>query len=365
MRLGLVGVGGAGGRVVDRVVAVEAASGLDLGSGNALVVDLDREALAALEYVPRERRLALGDVPPAVDEETGDAGADRDVEAAVGAARDYRAELVDAYDRLDLPGVDAVLVVAGLGGAAGGGVGAVVLEQLGDLTDVPLYAVGVLPSDGDGPTAATTAVRALQSFVRRATAVIGFDDEAWCPRAHAPGADYDEANDALARRLVTLFGAGDDVEVEHRLDPADLVRTLEPGGLSSLGHAAIDVPGAGGSRFSLSSLTGRGGTADDEAPDADDIAYLARRAARGKLTVGCDLASAERALIVRSGPSRALAGVGFEDGRYWLEETADTVEVLAGAVPNEAAGELSTVVLLSNVTAVPRLEALKATAVGE
>lgn len=360
MRLALVGVGGAGGRVVDRVVATEAAMGLDIGGGNALAVDLDRGDLAALEHVPDERRLAIGEVEPL---EEVDEPEERTVEEAVDAARDYRGEVVDATGLLDLPAVDAVLVVAGLGGATGGGAGAVVLEQLRDVTDAPLYAVAVLPSDGDGAGAATTAVRALQSFVETATNVIGFDDEAWCPSAHAPGADHDEANDALVRRLVTLFGTGDDAEVEHRLDPADLVRTLETGGLSSIGYATLEVPSAGGSRFSLSSLTGRK-TSDDDAPDADDIAYLARRAARGKLTIECDLVSVERGLIVRSGPTRALAGVGFEDGRYWLEEEADTVEVLAGAVPNDGATELATVVLLSNVTAVPRLEQLKATAVG-
>lgn len=359
MNLAVVGVGGAGCRLVDLLVETEAASGLDIGGGNAVVVDTDRTTLDALTGIAPADRVPIGDPAGRGDDDADDPA------RGVAAARESRGEIVDAFGRLELARVDAGLVVAGVGGATGGGAGAVVLEQLTSVTDQPVYAVALLPADGEGKDAARTAVRSLRSFVDRADSVIAFDNEAWCPEAHVPDGDYDEANRALVTRLVTLFGAGEPTTgtvIEGRLDPSDLVRTLEPGGLASIGYAATDVSGRdAGSRLGLRSILRRDdGGADD--PDGEAIAYLARRAARGKLTLPCELESAERALVLRSGPSAALAEVGFEDGRFWLEEAADTVEVLAGSVPNDTASEFATVVLLANVTAVPRLESLKARA---
>lgn len=359
MNLAVVGVGGAGCRLLDRLVEIESASGLDIGDANAMAIDTDRTALDDVTGVAPAARVPIGDPVEMGDDEA------HDPDRGVAAARTSRGELVDAFGRLDLPRIDAVLVVAGVGGATGGGAGAVVLEQLTSVTDRPVYAVAVLPAEGEGRDAARTAVRSLRSFVDGGDSVIAFDNEAWCPDAHEPDGDYVEANRALAIRLVTLFGAGEPTAedvIEGRIDPSDLVRTLEPGGLASIGYAAMDVSGRdGGSRLGLRSMLRRDDGGEDD-PDGEAIAYLARRAARGKLTLPCDLASAERALVLRSGPSAALAGVGFEDGRFWLEETADTVEVLAGSVPNETATELATVVLLANVTVVPGLEALKARA---
>lgn len=369
MNLAVVGVGGAGGLVVDRLLAVESATGRSLAGERVLAVDTDQAALDGLEHVPAEGRLAIGAVGT-VGADEGDDGEPtaHDPERGVAAARDARGELADAVGALHLPAVDAVLVVAGLAGGTGGGAGAVVVDTLQDLVDAPVYALAVLPAETEGRSAALAAVRSLRSVVEAADAVIGFDDGAWGPAdPDGPGA-YREANDALARRVVALLGGGDapgDAVAEHRLDPSDVVRTLEPGGLATIGYASIDVPAAGGQGGRLSSLLGRGSGAggdDEDEPDADDIAYLARRAVRGKLTLPGDVASAERGLIVRSGPSRALAGTGFEDGRYWLEGEADTVEVLAGAVPHESAAHLESAVLLSNVTSVPSVEALQALA---
>ena len=367
MNVALVGVGGAGGRVVDATLAAEDASGRRFAGDRALCLDTDGNALAALERLPPDGYLRLGgvagddDEPPAHEPERG-----------VEAARAARGDVADAVDHLDLPAVDLVLVAAGLGGSTGGGATPVVVDTLQGVTDAPVHALAVLPAADEGRAAARCAIRSLQSVVAAADAVLAFDDDAWGPPAPTSPEEYDEANAALATRLDALLGTGAtdaDSIVDRRLDPGDLARTLAPGGLATLGYAAIDAPtsASGGSRR-LSRLLGRGGgddESDDGGPDADAIAYLARRATRGKLTLPCDVASAERALVLRTGPSRALAGTGFEDGRYWLEGEADTVEVLAADEPHEPADELACAVLLANVTSVPAVEALTARALGE
>lgn len=371
MNLAVVGIGGAGCRIADRLLDAEASTGRTLCGGNGLAIDTGRTALDAADHVPPARQLLVGEAGAPTEESDGG-----EPDRGVAAAREARGEIVEAFERLDLFRVDAALVVAGLGGATGGGAGAVVLDQLRSVADQPVYALAVLPSEAEGSGPARNAARSLQSFVSTADNVVAFDNDAWCPDAGGSEGDYREANDALATRVLTLFGTGEtdgDSVVEQRVDPSDVVRTLDTGGLSSIGYASMDVPpapGGGRSRLGLPSWPGGSSRKADEPdedgdqPDAEAIAYLARRAIRGKLTLPCAVESAERALVVRSGPSRALSGVGFEGGRHWLEEEAGMVEVLAGSSPHESATEFATAVLLSNVTSVPRIDELHEQATG-
>lgn len=401
MKLAVVGVGDAGSRIVNQVLDLEKASGRDLSSGNTLLVNSTTPAFDATEHVPDERRLTIGDVQWRVE----DAGIEGDPDVAAEVAREERNEIVRAFDLIEFHQVDGVLVVAGLAGGTGGGAGAVVVDQLQSICDEPVYAVGVLPHASEGQAAAMNAARALRSFVERADNVIVFDNDAWlgegspeaaeipdevdaaeegdrpaadsteaaAPEAEAPVVDdYANVNAALAERLVTLFAAGEfdgGSASEHRLDPSDIVRTLSTGGVSSIGYASNDVSRPGRLRSWLRALGARLGAtadhdADDEEPtDAAKINRLVRRAARSELTLPCEVSSTDRALIVLSGPSRTLSRKGFESGRYWLEEEADVVDVMAGDEPHDRSNALTAVVLFSNVTDVPRIDAMQAQAI--
>jgi cell division GTPase FtsZ len=290
-------------------------------------------------------------------------------------------------------------VVAGLGGGTGGGAGSVVIDQLQSICDVPVYAVGVLPSESEGSRPALTAARSLQSFVDRADNVVLFDNDAWIAddvwdtpptttdRSGDEGADddadgdedvdddadgrvmdaYGQANAVLADQLVALFGAGGvdgTVSSETQLDPSDIMRMLDTGGVSSIGSASIDLPRNGGVQGWLRALRDLlpwtdGAADEEEATDAARINSLVRRAARSKLTVSCEISSADRALIVLSGPPGTLSRKGFESGRYWLEQEADVVDVMAGDEPHDGSATLTGVVLFSNVTDVPRIDAMQ------
>ncbi len=450
MKLAVVGVGGAGSRIVDRVLAFERASGRDLCDGNTLLIDSTTVAFEAVEHVPEERRLVVGDVRWDVD----GTDIDGDPEAAAEVAREEHNEIVRAFDLVEFHEVDGVLVVAGLAGATGGGVGAVVVDQLRAICDEPVYAVGVLPAESEGQGPALNAARALRSFVERADNVVVFDNEAWVdgvtpggsgaagegvadlpdealerlpdeaiPEEVVPGEPYggtgdptgddrtgdeevtgegatdegpsdegplDEeapseeallryahANVELAERLVTLFAAGEfdgSSAPENRLDPSDIARTLDTGGVSTIGYASTGVPREDGLGSWLRALRDwfpwvpdpepGSGTDGEEATDAATINRLVRRAARSELTLPCEVSSADRALIALSGPSRVLSRKGFESGRYWLEQEADIVDVMAGDEPHDRSSALTAVVLYSNVTDVPRIDAMQETALG-
>ena len=435
MRLAVVGVGGAGSRIVDRVLEFERASGRNLCDGNTLLVDSGTSAFDAAGHVPEERRLVIGDVQWDVD----DTSIDGDPDVAAAVAREEPTEIVRAFDLIEFHQVDGVLVVAGLAGGTGGGAGAVVIDQLQTICDEPVYAVGVLPAESEGQESALTAARTLRSFVERADNVLVFDNDAWQAEAPRDGAvtslpeeaverlpdeaipeevvpettygettdaveggmtdvpdgetadptdggtvdgeptdaagHYARANLALAERLVTLFAAGEfggGSVPENRLDPSDIMRTLDTGGVSSIGFASTEVPRTGGLRAWVRWLSERlpwvpepePERAADGSTDAAKINRLVRRAARSDLTLPCEVSSADRALIVLSGPSGVLSRKGFESGRYWLEQEADIVDVMAGDEPHDRSNALTAVVLYSNVTEVPRIDAMQETAVG-
>lgn len=396
MKLAVVGVGNAGSRVANRILEVEAATGRNLSGGNALLFNTSPPSFDAAEQVPEERQVMIGDVHRDVN---GD-GTDGDPELGAEVARDDSDEILRAFDAIEFFEIDGVLVVAGLGGGTGGGAGAVVIDEIQNICDDPIYALGILPSEAEGSVPALTASRSLQSFVDRADNVVAFDNEAWrdaqvtAEDAYLSAADgrYERVNEALATRVVTLFAAGEvagPTAAENRMDPSDLMRTLDTGGLSSIGYAASEVePEPGGLLSWLRSLPlvdrwfspatptrGEVIQKDDEVESPEDedeeaegevdttsaarIERLVRRAVRSTLTLPCDVSSADRALVLLSGPSRELSRKGFETSRYWLEGEADTVEVMAGDEPHEGARELTATVLLSNVTDVPRIEAMQ------
>ncbi|WP_411967170.1 tubulin/FtsZ family protein [Haloferax sp. YSSS75] len=417
MKLAVVGVGNAGSRIVNQVLEFESETGRNLCNGNSLLINSTPPAFDVPEHVPEERRLTIGDVYWEADGE--DIDGDPDLAAEI--AREEKNDIIRAFDLIEFHQVDGILVVAGLGRGTGGGAGAVVIDQLKNICDEPVYAVGVLPATSEGEEPALTAARTLQSFVAKADNVITFDNEAWqdadvesvgrlepdaddsaddvavtdddvstdaddaadaddavaSTAADSTGA-FEHMNAALAERLVTLFAAGEfrgNTESENRMDPSDIMRTLDTGGISSIGYASLDLPQAGGIRSWVRSMSDRFSWMpdsdwanrpetddDDTATDAAKINRLVRKAATSKLTLPCEISSADRALIVLTGPSRTLSRKGFEGGRYWLEREADIVEVMAGDEPHDRASSLTVVILFSNVTDVDRIKEIQQTA---
>lgn len=377
MKLATIGVGSAGSRVVNRIIDAEHRTGRDLTHGNVLLINSRVPEFDATDHVPSDRQVLIGDVYQELDGN----GVGEDVELAADVAREEQHEINRALDVIELHEVDGILLVGGLAGATGGGAGAVVLEQLQTICDDPVYAVGILPSVSEGEEAAMRASRSLQSYVEYAENVILFDNDAWGGEeieretdAETDLGSYQQPNQVLVERLVTLFGAGEfsnGVPSENRLDPSDVIRTLEIGGISSIGLASTEVQPASRIRRFLRSWrkwlpgSAEAGDGDErsEPTDAAKINQLVKRAARSQLTLPCSIQSADRALIVLSGPSHALSRRGFESGRYWLEGEADIVEVLAGDEPHEQSSMLTATVLFANVTDVPRIEAMHELAV--
>jgi len=404
MKLAFVGVGDAGTRIVDRLVRAERASGRSVSDGNVLVFNTDDAAFEAATAVPDERRVLLGDTHPAVrrrpdpaesgavgetesdDDDgnvdgAGDAGETEahaaevdpfgvggDPETGAAVAEAERPEIRRALDRIDETEVAGTMLVAGLGGGTGTGVGSVLLEELDSIYETPVYVLGALPAATESDRRALTAARGIRTVVPLADAVFPVDNEVW--RRGDPVAErYDAINDAVAARVLALFGAGErDPESvsELRVDPADVTRTLEVGGVASIGHATRELaPDDAGVVTRLLRLLGIADAPESDGADADaaTVKRLVRRALESTLTLPCSVDSADRVLVILSGPPDAVSRKGFETGRYLLEEETATVEVLAGDEPVPGATEVTATVVLSNVTDVPRIDEIQRRAV--
>ena len=358
MKLATIGVGNAGSKVVDRMLEFEADTGRDL-CRHVLVINTARTDLAKPDHVPADRRILVGDT----HQKAKGHGVGGDGEVGAEVARNDIDEIRRIFDDVEIHEVDAILVAAGLGGGTGSGAGPVVIDELQKMYDEPVYGLGILPGQYEGGRPALNAARSLQSFVTKVDNFIAFDNDAWRSRGQSVEQGYEEMNKELATRIVTLLAAGevDESDIgENAMDSSDIMRTLDVGGVSSIGYASSKIDQEDGgllSRFS-----------NDPEPEinstnAAQIKGLVRRAVNSRLTIPCDVSSADRALIVFAGPPSMISRKGIEASREWLEDRADTVEVLAGDDPREGSDTLAAAVLLSNVTETPRIKEIQTQAV--
>jgi cell division GTPase FtsZ len=367
MKLALVGVGGAGSRLVDTIRGIEVGGDRQLCYGNLLTVDISRTVDDDFEHVSSEQHVTIGDTHREVEE-----GVDGDQDLAVEIIRTDFPEIHRSLDSIPMRKLDGVLVVAGLGGGTGSGAGAVLVERLQDMYDKPVYVLGILPGESEGGSPALNAARSLRSIVPTADSLVLFDNDRWVSNedadADTAARRYEQANRELASRVLRLFAGGDDAAATigaNTMDSSDIVRTLSPGGVASVGYAATELEDGGGLLSWLFSLLPGGGD-DEESDDRTDalkIQSLVRQSINSRLTLPCDVSSAERVLVVLSGPPEELSRRGFESARQWLEEETETVEVLAGDDPRPGSSTVSASVLLSNVTEVPRIDAMQQQAV--
>jgi cell division GTPase FtsZ len=355
MKLALVGVGQAGGKVVDALVRYEAETGGGFVA-SAIAVNTARADLLGLERIPAKRRVLIGGSRV----KGHGVGADNELGAEV-MAEDVD-EVLAALDEVPSHRIDAFLVVAGLGGGTGSGGAPVLARALKRLYTEPVYGLGLLPGRDEGGIYTFNAARSFQTFVREVDNLIVFDNDAWRRSGESVKTGYAELNTELARRLGVLFSAGEVTAgqvAESVVDSSEVINTLASGGVSTIGYAAAPVERPKGgllSRFTRSE------TPADDGESMNRVTSLIRRATLGRLTLPCEVQGAERALVVVSGPPAALSRRGIERGRKWLEEETGTMEIRGGDYPLDSE-YVAAVVLLSGVTSVPRIKELQAVAV--
>lgn len=357
MRVVTIGVGGAGGRIVDALWRDDESRSVSYLAG-ACVLDTDSTALSELESVPEEARHLFGHV------EAGGSGTDGDRRQGTAAIEADRLEMRRAADAVISSDAAAIVLVAGLAGGTGSGATHRLAEALREVYDRPIYAVSVLPAAHEEVPTENVA-RGLQSLHGVVDAQLVFDNDVWLDERKSVEAEAEALNQTLAERLGVLFGAGEaargDAVGQRVVDASEIISTLDEGGLATIGYARQEVRSdrQSGDSSLLSRLRGRLSDADDDVDEVTAIKAVEttlRRAANGRLTFDCPLDAAASGLLVVSGPPDWLHQRAIADGQQWLSEEIGAVQLRTGDAPVPNGDHLTVLVLLGGVQDAPRIE---------
>jgi cell division GTPase FtsZ len=358
MKLAMIGFGQAGGKILDRFLAYDQATGTGIVR-SAIAVNTARADLLGLERVPEENRVLIGQSRV----KGHGVGADNELGAEI--AEEDIDEIQGAVDQVPVHEIDAFLITAGLGGGTGSGGSPVLAKHLDRIYTEPVYGLGVLPGSDEGGIYTLNAARSFQTFVREVDNLLVFDNDAWRKTGESMEKGYEQINDEIVRRFGVLFGAGEvsagDEVAESVVDSSEVINTLAGGGVSTVGYATEEIGSYDSGGF-LSSLTGGNSQPEDPTSTTNRITSLVRKAALGRLTLPCQIEGAERALLVISGPQEHLNRKGIERGRKWLEEQTGSMEVRGGDYPVQEPN-VGAAVLLSGVHNVPRIKELQQVAI--
>ncbi|MFC6875169.1 tubulin/FtsZ family protein [Halobellus marinus] len=349
MKIALLGVGQAGGKVADAILDYEAASRVDFVT-DAVAINSARADLLGLRMIPVDKRVLIG------QSRVKGHGCGADNELGVTVAEEDIDEVRGAIDDLPVHEVDAFLVIAGLGGGTGSGAAPVIARELSRLYTEPVYGLGILPGSDEGGIYTLNAARSFRTFVREVDNLLVFDNDAWRRSGESLQGGYATTNGEIARRLGVLLSAGEVSEPpvpESVVDASEIINTLSGGGVTTIGYAnsRLDRPSRG--------LFGRRAPDPDETDVVNRITTTVRRATLGNLMLPANVESTERALVVVSGPPQYLSRKGIEGSRRWLEEATGTMEVRGGDYPIPESDYVAALVVLSGVTDVPRIKELQ------
>jgi len=348
MRVFVIGYGQAGGRIADTFLEFAKRTGQKFVI-RALAINTAKSDLIGLKNIPMEDRLLVGE---SLTKGHG-IGADNELGAKVATDEIYTIQ--SAIDKRGSHQVDAFLVIAGLGGGTGSGGAPVLARRLRNLYEEPVYGLGILPAKEEGSLYSLNAARSLMTFMKEVDNLFLFDNDAWKAGGETLKEAFADINEEIVRRFGILFGAGEANEVGQMVvDAAEIINTLKGGGISTLGYAAEEI----GSEGLLKKFFGKKGTM--EKMDAvTRITSLTRRAVAGRLTIPCDVTTAERALIIAAGPPKELSRKGIEKSKERVEEMIRGTEVRGGDFPVVRSQHVATIVLFSGVSDIPRVKEIQ------
>ena len=326
MKVALVGVGQAGGKLTTALSLFDERMGFG-AIRETLAVN---SAKADLQTVPFDTVLI---------------GQDRVKGQGVGGDNELGAELMEQdleQVMASLTGriateVEAIFVVAGLGGGTGSGGAPVLCRRLSRVYDVPVYALGILPGTDEGALYQHNAARSLKTLVSEADATLLVDNDAWKASGESLTEGYAAINENIARRVGLLLAAGESTQgvAESVVDSSEIINTLRAGGIATLGYASTPA-----------------------AEDAAENISVVTSTTRNALLTGTSLpgaTTAEAALVIVAGEAERISRKGVEKARRWVEDETGSMQVRGGDFPIES-DRLASLVLLGGIERSDRIE---------
>jgi len=352
VKLAVLGFGGAGCRLADRLAAAEPDDRPYLAASSAF--DTDLESLERLD-IEQTNRHAFGSTAGS----TGDAVAVR--EAAEANALELRRAAGDA-----VPSEAAgVLVPVGVGGATGAGAAPVIVDALSEVIQKPVYSLTLLPGTEEGEQSIANARVGLRGLEATVDSQLLFDNDALeAPAARPPDDEaaeaYADANGTIVEWITTQFGAGEattpaDVG-ESVVDASEIIATLSEGGYAMLGYTRTQVREPPSFLDRLLSRSAE----PDKIESYSTVETAVQRALFRHRSLDCDLSRASHALVVTTGPPAWLNREAIADARGTVAQETDRSTVRGGDAPIEDGTHLTVLVLCAGMDRPDRVASLMA-----
>ncbi|MEE9564417.1 MAG: tubulin/FtsZ family protein [Candidatus Hydrothermarchaeaceae archaeon] len=346
MKVFVVGLGQAGGKIADMLIADDRKSNVPK-TFETIVVNTATSDLMGLQYIPQEDRVLIGETAV----KGHGVGADNKKGAEI--AEDEVEMVLNKISKVNVSNLDAFFVVAGLGGGTGSGAISVITKHLKRIYDEPVYAIGILPAENEGDIYTLNAARSLKALLPSCDSTILVDNGAFLRSGESVKEAYDRINAEVVKRIGILCRSG---EIRSRkqvgemvVDASEVINTLHGGNISSIGYASEGIKREG---FFTKLFKKR----QYEIGKASRVLSVTKRAVKGRLLLPCDYKSANKALIIVAGPPEHLDRKGIEKAREWLEGTISGTEVRGGDYPLRTSSYVGCVVLLAGVTNAPRVK---------
>jgi cell division GTPase FtsZ len=326
MKVVLIGLGQAGGKVAESVVEFD----YEMGFGAV------QDAFAVNTAASDLRSLDIDSMLIGQDRVKGHGvGGDNELGAEI-----MQAEATEVMDRLGeriTTDVEAVLIVAGLGGGTGSGGAPALARELRRVYEIPIYVLGILPGRDEGAIYQANAGRSLKTVVRESDAALLIDNDAWREVGESVQEGYESINEQISQRVGLLLASGEAVDgvAESVVDSSEIINTLRDGGIASLGYATAEA-------------------SEDAGENVNTITSTTRSALLTSMSLP-DAVSAEAALLVVAGDPDRISRKGVERARKWVEEETGSLQVRGGDFPLDT-DRLGALVLLGGVERSRRVE---------
>ena len=331
MRALLIGLGGAGCRIVDTLNQHDERSGVR--SVRSFVFDADQKTIAEIQSIPTEDRFVLTPLDPV--KEHNNHGTDFEV-----------GNLASCFQRNGIEEIDAVFVCAGLGGRMAELV-PMVVSQIADAFPDPVFTILTLPGRNEGVRVSARASKTLADIRKISQATILFDNETWFKRT--------EDEDSIKNLVEAKHKATEAAEVV--LDAGEVLNTLTGMDLVSIGYATEKLPTTWTNNV-LKRIRVEKYLLEENQARTSRIVELAKQAVYREVSVPCDLTSSEKALILIAGPSDELSMKGFQTVRKWIDRSIKGLEMRAGDYPVKSTRYVGVIIVLAGLENVPRVKEL-------
>ena len=380
MRILAIGLGGAGGRIVDRLYSTDRRSS-KVECVQALVVDVDPDSLSQLTSLPESSKIYFPPIDIPHQQDPPDTGTTATIDIA---------EVTAHVQTMATGETDAIFICAGLGGGLVDSASHIVAALRTSMVE-PIFGLVTLPCLAEGERCSAKAADDIEMLAPMLDGVILFDNETWYKKIKSQQKAlareeegfaarwwlkkkpdrvlspvqkmYSLLNDAIVRRISLILRAGEfkadgGIELaEVVLDSGEVLNTMKGMGFITIGYAVEQIP-KNPLNF-LSKLRPIGFFADEHQKRTSRIVELAKQAIYHEISTPCDLTSAHKALVLIAGPSHELSLKGYMTVRKWIDRSIAGLETRSGDYPVTSTRFVAIIVMLTGLENIPRIGELK------